>query len=96
MFYLKPLDTELLREATLRNVPVITVEDGTVNGGLGSAVAEWLAENNINVPLRRVGLPDKFIPQGTPSQLQHLAGIDAEAIVKAVEEVVKPQAKEVL
>ena len=96
MIYLKPLDTELLREATLRNVPVITVEDGAVNGGLGSAVAEWLAENNINVPLRRVGLPDKFIPQGTPSQLQHLAGIDAEAIVKAVEEVVKPQAKEVL
>ena len=75
-------------------MPLITVEDGTVNGGLGSAVAEWLADNKIEVPLRRIGVPDTFIPQGTPAQLQHLAGIDTEAIVRAVEEVVKPQSKD--
>ena len=96
MIFLKPLDTELLREAACKNVPLITVEDGTVNGGLGSAVAEWLADNDINVPLRRVGIPDEFIPQGTPAQLQHMAGIDAEAILKAVEAVVKPESKEEL
>lgn len=94
MVFLKPLDTELLREAASKNVPLITVEDGTVNGGLGSAVAEWLADNKIEVPLRRIGVPDTFIPQGTPAQLQHMAGIDTEAIVKAVEEVVKPQSKD--
>lgn len=94
MVFLKPLDTELLREVASKNVPVITVEDGTVNGGLGSAVAEWLADNKIEVPLRRIGIPDDFIPQGTPAQLQHMAGIDTEAIVKAVEEVVKPQSKD--
>ena len=94
MVFLKPLDTELLREAASKNVPLITVEDGTVNGGLGSAVAEWLADNKIEVPLRRIGVPDTFIPQGTPAQLQHLAGIDTEAIVRAVEEVVKPQSKD--
>ncbi len=96
MIFLKPLDEELLREAASKNVPLITVEDGTVNGGLGSAVAEWLADNDINVPLRRVGIPDEFIPQGTPAQLQRMAGIDAEAILKAVEEVVKPESKEEL
>lgn len=94
MVFLKPIDTELLREAASKNVPLITVEDGTVNGGLGSAVAEWLADNKIEVPLRRIGVPDTFIPQGTPAQLQHLAGIDTEAIVRAVEEVVKPQSKD--
>ena len=94
MVFLKPFDTELLREAASKNVPLITVEDGTVNGGLGSAVAEWLADNKIEVPLRRIGVPDTFIPQGTPAQLQHMAGIDTEAIVKAVEEVVKPQSKD--
>lgn len=94
MVFLKPLDTELLREVASKNVPVITVEDGTVNGGLGSAVAEWLADNKIEVPLHRIGIPDDFIPQGTPAQLQHMAGIDTEAIVKAVEEVVKPQSKD--
>lgn len=94
MVFLKPLDTELLREAASKNVPLITVEDGTVNGGLGSAVAEWLADNKIEVPLRRIGVPDTFIPQGTPAQLQHMAGIDTEAIVRAVEEVVKPQSKD--
>lgn len=94
MVFLKPLDTELLREVASKNVPVITVEDGTVNGGLGSAVAEWLADNKIEVPLRRIGIPDDFIPQGTPAQLQHMAGIDTEAIVRAVEEVVKPQSKD--
>ena len=94
MVFLKPLDTELLREAASKNVPLITVEDGTVNGGLGSAVAEWLADNKIEVPLRRIGVPDTFIPQGTPAQLQHMAGIDTEAIVTAVEEVVKPQSKD--
>lgn len=94
MVFLKPLDTELLREAASKNVPLITVEDGTINGGLGSAVAEWLADNKIEVPLRRIGVPDTFIPQGTPAQLQHMAGIDTEAIVSAVEEVVKPQSKD--
>ena len=94
MVFLKPLDTELLREAASKNVPLITVEDGTVNGGLGSAVAEWLADNKIEVPLRRIGVPDTFIPQGTPAQLQHLAGIDTEAIVRSVEEVGKPQSKD--
>lgn len=94
MVFLKPLDTELLREAASKNVPLITVENGTVNGGLGSAVAEWLADNKIEVPLRRIGVPDTFIPQGTPAQLQHMAGIATEAIVSAVEEVVKPQSKD--
>ncbi len=85
MIFLKPLDTKILREIADRHLNIITVEDGTVNGGLGSAVAEWLEDNNItDIRLARLGLPDKFIPQGTPAQLADLCGIDAEAIDRAI------------
>lgn len=85
MIFLKPLDGEILREIADRHLNVITVEDGTINGGLGSAVAEWLEDHNVkDITLTRLGLPDKFIPQGTPAQLAELCGIDSEAIYKAI------------
>ncbi len=85
MTFLKPLDEELLRALAESGVPVLTVEDGTLNGGLGSAVAEWFADNGYTgVRLRRLGLPDKFVPQGTPAQLYELCGLDAGAIAAAV------------
>ena len=88
MIFLKPVDEDLLREVANRYRHIITVEDGTINGGLGSAVAEWLEDNNItDVHLIRLGLPDKFIPQGTPAQLSKLCGIDADAIYNALRSV---------
>ena len=68
-------------------MPIVTVEDGTLHGGLGSVVAEWLAEHG-KAPhaatLRRLALPDKFVTQGTPQQLQRLCEIDADAIYEAI------------
>ena len=84
LIFLKPLDANLLREVAEKNVPIVTVEDGTVEGGMGSAVADWLADNGYQRPVRRLGLPDKFVPQGTPAQLHKLAGIDEESIYDAI------------
>ena len=85
MVFLKPLDQTIMREIADRRLDIITVEDGTVNGGLGSAVAEWLEDNNISgLRLIRLGLPDKFISQGTPAQLAALCGIDSESIYNKI------------
>ena len=85
--FLKPLDENLLREVAQTGLPIITVEDGTLKGGFGSAVAEWMAENGYTPSLSSLGLPDQFVTQGTPAQLKHLAGIDSEAILSKIKEV---------
>lgn len=89
IIYLKPLDTELLAEAASRYRHLITVEDGTVVGGLGSAVAEWLAEQHSDCRLTRLGVNDRFIDQGTVAQQQAECGYDVDAIVKAVDDALK-------
>ncbi|MDE6311337.1 MAG: 1-deoxy-D-xylulose-5-phosphate synthase [Muribaculaceae bacterium] len=89
MTFLKPIDEQLLHELGKAGKPLITVEDGTLNGGLGSAVAEWMADHGYMVALRRIGLPDEFIPQGTPEELYKLVDLDTESIRKAVEEHTK-------
>lgn len=89
MIFAKPIDEEILREVAARKCPVITVEDGTVNGGMGSAVAEWLTANGFSVPVTRLGIPDRYIPQGTPDQLHRLCGFDTESILAAIENNVK-------
>ena len=71
--------------SVIEGCPVITVEDGTINGGLGGAVAEWLAANNYSRPVTRLGIPDRFIPQGTPDEQHHMCGFDTGAILAAIE-----------
>lgn len=85
MTFLKPIDQSILKEAADSGMPVITLEDGTVNGGLGSAVAEWLEDNGYaGTRLTRLGIPDSFIPQGTPDQQARLCGIDRESVMQAI------------
>ena len=62
-----------------------TIEDGALEGGFGSAVAEYLAEKGSRVPVRRLGVPDRWVMHGSVSQLREECGIDAVAIVRAVE-----------
>lgn len=76
MRFLKPLDTDILKEVAAAAMPVITVEDGTVDGGLGGAVTEWAAEFAPAMKVHRLGMPDKFVPQGTPAQLTEICGFD--------------------
>ncbi len=84
MIFLKPLDEEILRKVAEEGKPVVTVEDGTVEGGLGGAVLEWLSANGYTIPVTRIGVPDAFVPQGKVPQLFKLCGMDAEAIAEAV------------
>ena len=85
MIFLKPLDEEILREVAEKKCPIITVEDGSVNGGLGGAVAEWMTEHGYTPTIHRLGIPDRFIPQGTPGELHTLCGFDAPSILKAIQ-----------
>lgn len=86
MIFLRPIDEDILREAAQSGRPIITVEDGTINGGLGSTVLEWLSEHGYEIPVKRLGIPDEFIHQGTVPQLQAICGIDPEGIYKAIKE----------
>lgn len=93
MIFLKPIDQEILCEVASKFKWVVTVEDGTVVGGLGSAVAEYMACNGVSIKLLRMGIDDQFVNQGTVAQLQHLCGIDAESIANRVENLLKGESK---
>lgn len=87
MIFLKPIDEDILREAAANYRHIVTVEDGTTVGGLGSAVAEWLAQEPVQCTLTRLGVADEFVDQGTVAQLQHRCGIDSESIVATVKKL---------
>lgn len=82
MIFLKPIDEDILQEVATKYQRIITVENGTVVGGLGSAVMEWMNEHNYYPKVRRVGIPDKFIAQGTVAELHKLCGMDTDSITK--------------
>jgi 1-deoxy-D-xylulose-5-phosphate synthase len=84
MIYLKPLDQELLHETGKNYKRIITVENGTIQGGLGSAVMEFMLENGYFPEIQRIGIPDRFIPHGAIPELYKMCGMDAESIVKAI------------
>lgn len=86
MIFLKPIDEAILREVGESGMPVITVEDASIKGGLGSAVTQWLNDNGFNNPVKRIGIPDKFVPHGKISELRHICGMDAEAILNTIVE----------
>ena len=85
MRFLKPIDENILNEVGRRFKRIVTVENGVRNGGLGSAVTEWMNDHGYQPHITRLGLPDDhFVEHGTVSQLQHLCGIDAESIMRAL------------
>ena len=85
--FLKPLDEELLTTIGRRFQKIITIEDGVRNGGMGSAVLEWMSEHGFTPVIRRLGLPDEFVEHGTVAQLQAIVGIDKESIKRAILEL---------
>lgn len=89
MRFAKPLDEALLHEALQSYQKIITVEDGTVLGGFGSAVAEFMAEHGYKNDLKILGIPDRVIEHGTPRELHRECGYDAEGIADAVREMLK-------
>lgn len=87
MRFAKPIDEELLHEACMNYPKLITVEDGTVVGGFGSVVAEFLAINGYKNEIRILGIPDRIIEHGTPKELHRECGFDAEAIARAARDM---------
>lgn len=80
MRFLKPLDEDILGEVAGRFGKIVIVEDGVRNGGLGSAVLEWMSDHGRTPQITRLGLPDSFVEHGSVAQLQHIVGIDKEGI----------------
>ncbi len=84
MRFLKPIDEDILQEVGTTCRRIVTVEDGVIRGGLGSAVLEYMADHNLHPEVIRLGLPDHFVEHGTPNELYHLVGLDAESIKEKV------------
>jgi len=87
MRFVKPIDQEIMEEVTDRFDKIITVEDGVISGGFGSAVLEYLAAAGVNKTVVRLGVPDRFIEQGTQQELYHECGFDADGICEAVRKI---------
>lgn len=84
MRFVKPLDEELLHEIFGKFKKVITIEDGCVMGGFGSAVLEWMADHNYHAQVKRLGIPDAVIEHGEQIELHRECGFDPEGIADAV------------
>ena len=87
MIFLKPIDQAILEEVAAKYRHVITVEDGTVVGGLGSCVAQWMASRPQAPRITMLGIPDEFVHQGTVAQLKAQCGIDAASIFHSIESI---------
>ena len=85
--FVKPLDAVLLHEVFTKFKKVITVEDGCLMGGFGSAIIEFMVDQKYNSEIVRLGIPDEYIHHGTQEELWEDCGFDAKAIVKAVEKM---------
>jgi 1-deoxy-D-xylulose-5-phosphate synthase len=84
MRFVKPLDSELVLRMAREHGLLVTVEENTIQGGAGSAVAECLAQHGVAVPLLQLGLPDRFIEQGDPAKLLADCGLDAAGIAASI------------
>jgi 1-deoxy-D-xylulose-5-phosphate synthase len=84
MRFVKPLDIELVRRLALEHDVLVTVEEGSIMGGAGSACAEALAQLAIVKPILHLGLPDQFIDHGDPAKLLERAGLDAKGIEQSI------------
>jgi 1-deoxy-D-xylulose-5-phosphate synthase len=93
--YIKPLDPGLA-ELAARHPAVLTIEDGTVIGGFGDAVLEALAEADLSVPIRRLGLPDSFIEHGAQPLLLHKFSLDVDGVIAAVRDMLSERRPSVL
>ena len=89
MRFLKPIDENILQEVGQKHRRIVTLEDGVRNGGLGTAVVEWMNDHGFTPRVVRLGLPDSFVEHGTVAELQHIAGIDTDAIRHAVRQLME-------
>ena len=85
--FLKPLDTQMLNEIGERFDKIITIEDGARIGGMGTAILEYMEDNGWFPRIKRLGLPDQFVPHGSPDELYRLVGLDKDSIKQAAKQL---------
>ena len=88
MRFVKPLDEKLLHQIFKKHSKVITVEDGCIQGGFGSAVIEFMADHNYQAQIKRLGIPDKYVEHGTQAELWRECNYDTQAIVETIQQIV--------
>jgi 1-deoxy-D-xylulose-5-phosphate synthase len=89
MRFAKPLDEAMLHEVFSKYDKVVTVEDGTIIGGFGSAILEFMAQHNYHASVKMLGIPDRLVEHGTPKELHRECGYDAAGIAQTVREMMK-------
>jgi 1-deoxy-D-xylulose-5-phosphate synthase len=89
MRFVKPLDEELLHEIFSTYQAVVTVEDGVIKGGFGSAIIEFAQTHNYQLPIKMLGLPDEFLDHGKVEELQEIAKIDVDNIRSCLDDLLK-------
>jgi 1-deoxy-D-xylulose-5-phosphate synthase len=87
MRYAKPLDEAMLHQIFAKFKNIITIEDGCLKGGFGSAILEFMADNNYTAKIKRLGMPDEFVEHGEPSDLYKDCGYDVKAIISTIKEI---------
>ena len=93
MRFVKPIDEEMLHEVFGRFKKIITIEDGCLPGGFGSAVIEFMADNNYTAEVKRLGIPDRIVEHGEQIELHRECGFDPEGIEKTVIELMESVTK---
>ena len=91
MRFVKPIDTECLHSVFRNFEKIITIEDGVISGGFGSAVLEFMSDNNYKANVQRLGVPDTFIDHGSQQELYKECGFDPDSICKAIRSMVTPR-----
>ena len=94
MRFVKPLDELLLHEVFGKFKHVITVEDGCLQGGMGSAVLEFMVDNGYHAQVKRLGIPDRLVEHGTQDELYAECHYDAAAMVSTAEEMIRESLEE--
>ena len=84
MRFVKPLDTELIKQLSKSHQQFVTIEENSIAGGAGSSVNEYLQAQRINRPVLNIGLPDKFIEQGSQQEIYHMLQLDSEGIEQQI------------
>jgi 1-deoxy-D-xylulose-5-phosphate synthase len=93
MRFVKPIDEELLHEVFAKYEKVITIEDGTIVGGFGSAVLEFMSEQNYNAQVKMLGIPDRLVEHGSIKELHRECEYDAQAVADTVREMMKEKVR---
>jgi len=82
--FIKPIDRNLLESLFRRRIPIVTIETGVLQGGFGSFVLETAADAGYQPQVLRMGIPDSFVPQGAPAEIQNLFDLNSDGIVKNI------------